>query len=244
MPQPALDNELRSDCHRVLLPVVSDLVGHTWLEQLLRRGASSILLGETRDEYVMRRMSSERRETETASQLREYVDAVSQWARNDLLVAVDQEPWGIQRLHGLVPSYLESSAIVRADVDDVRDGAQAVAEAAKKLGISMFLSPVVDVLDGPNPWLQGRTLQVKAPHEQVGSIAAAYVAGTQRGKVATVVKHFPGFPRLAHDPALEPTAMVEAGHWDERSLQPFDAVVGAGTAAVMLGPAIVADMDE
>jgi beta-N-acetylhexosaminidase len=243
-PLPVFDDALRRDCHAVLLPVVGGLEIPDWLGRLLEGGLGSVLLGETREEYVTRGMSEHRRETETADDIRGFIESVDAIALGDLLVAVDQEPWGIRRLHGLVPSYLDPDSFLSEHLPEFRQNARTVAEAAKDLGVSMFLAPVVDVLSGENVWLEGRTLHAPAPHAIVGSVAAAYVGGTQDGGVATVVKHFPGFPCVTADPAVDRTARVPAGSWDDRSLQPFIQAVRAGAAGVMLGPAVVEDVDR
>lgn len=240
-PQTLARADLQRDCHAVLLPVVADFARSSWLEHLLAGGTSSILLGESRQEYVARAMSEERRATETAADFQRFVAAVAPWSRGPLLIAVDQEPWGIQRLHDLVaPS---PDAMAQHDLGALRDAAGAVATDAKALGVSMFLAPVLDVLDGGNPWLEGRTLDGAETHEHVASVGAAVIAGTQRAGVAAAAKHFPGFPCVALDPALDAGAAVRAGQWDERALKPFAAAVLEGAAAVMLGPAIVEDLD-
>lgn len=236
------DRDLLEDCFCVLLPVIGELDTPAWLRDLLEGGTAAVLLGETRDEYVARRMSAERRRTETAAGVRSYVSTLNAQAQRGLLVAVDQEPWGIQRLHDLVPAYPPPADLLRMPLPDIRDNARGVAEIAKAFGVSMFLSPVLDVVEGDNPWLQGRTLAEAQPYATIGDVAAAYVEGTQSGGVATVAKHFPGFTTVPLDPAQEMTA-VRSGTWDERALQVFGRAVGAGTAGVMLGPAVVEDVD-
>jgi beta-N-acetylhexosaminidase len=241
--RPLFDARLLADCYSVLLPVVSDLEMQPWLERLLGAGTRSVLLGESREEYVARDMSEARKGAETGQHIRTFVDDLNRHGQGGVLVAVDQEPWGIRRLHGLVPSYPDPSDLLRLPTVHFRDVSQQVARAAKEFGISLFLAPVVDVLEVENPWLEGRTLQAPAAHATLGPIAAAFVSGTQRGGVATVVKHFPGFPCVPVDPAVDPDARVPAGRWSEQNLLPFEAAVRAGAAGVMIGPAIVEDVD-
>ncbi|WP_210925449.1 glycoside hydrolase family 3 protein [Streptomyces sp. B93] len=211
-----------------------------WLRTLLERGTVAVLPGESREEYVARGMSPQRRATETAADFGRFVSEVQGLAGAPVLVAVDQEPWGIQRLHGLVPPYPETGLLARLSDDEIRAASKAVAAAAAGVGVNMFLAPVLDVLRGPNPWLEGRTLAL-AP-EEVGRIAAAVVLGVQDGGVVAVGKHFPGFPRLDLDPALEDTVLAgeESGADD---LVPFRRAVDAGVGAIMLGPAVVEELD-
>jgi beta-N-acetylhexosaminidase len=199
-------------------------------------------MGESREEYVDREMSPYRRRSETAGHLHSYVSHLSELATQPLLVAVDQEPWGIQRLHDMVPSYHDAADYLKLPLPELRENARTVAAAAREFGVSMFLSPVLDVLDGENPWLSGRTLDARS-HDAILGPMGAFVAGTQRAGVATVAKHFPGFPRLDADPALVADAAVRLGRWTASSLLPFEAAARGGVAGIMLGPAVVEDLD-
>src|SRR5262249_26999620 len=116
------------------------------------------------------------------------------------------------------------------------------ATAAKHLGINMFLAPILDVVTGLNPWLAGRTLGRDI--EQVSRIGAAYVRGVQRAGVIAVAKHFPGYPDLAGDPALDQVSLSldESELW--RHAKPFRHAVVAGVKAMMMGPAPVAALDR
>ncbi|MFH9066882.1 glycoside hydrolase family 3 N-terminal domain-containing protein [Streptomyces coeruleorubidus] len=228
------------DAYAVLLPVVSELSVSPWLRTLLERGTVAVLPGESREEYVARRMSPGRRATETAADFTRFVTEVEDLAVAPVLVAVDQEPWGIQRLHGLVPSYPEPSLLPQLSDEEIRSSSKAVAAAAAGLGVNVFLAPVLDILTGTNPWLEGRSLALKP--EEVGRIAAAVVTGVQEGGVVAVAKHFPGFPQLDLDPALEDTVLA-AQVTDEGDLIPFRRAIEAGVGAIMLGPAVVEALD-
>jgi beta-N-acetylhexosaminidase len=157
-----------------------------------------------------------------------------------VLVAVDQEPWGIQRLHDLVPAYPHPKQLPQLSETQIHDAARAVAAAARGLGVNMFLAPVLDILICPSPWLDDRTLDL-AP-EEVGRIAAAVVSGMQDGGVIAVAKHFPGFPGLRRDPAIEATTLA-AGDTSAGDLVPFQQAIRAGVRAVMTGPAAVEALD-
>ncbi len=238
-------NDLARDAYAVLLPALDlephqDGSGHivpTWLSQLLRSGTSSVLIGETRAEYIARKMAPERVEFETAEQLKAFTDAARRETDQPLLVAVDQEPWGIQRLHNLVrhPSTRRDGR----KPGPIESAAQ-VATTAKEFGINVFLSPVLDRLTGSNPWLEGRTLDLR--QQLIGELAADFVENIQINGVAAVAKHFPGFPEVTADPAEE-LAVTPRGTWTHAAIIPFKACVDAGVYCVMTGPAPVEDID-
>jgi beta-N-acetylhexosaminidase len=225
------------DAHTVLLPVVAELTVAPWLRDLLRRGTRSVLLGETRAEYVARTMAPERRAGESAVDFTTFVADVRDGIDEPVLVAVDQEPWGIARLHDLAPAFPAADALGDMPDEEIAAAGAAVASAARRLGVNMFLSPVLDVLSGANPWLAGRTLRFG--HDEVGRIGAAFVTGVQSAGVIAVAKHFPGHPELALDPALHDTTL-SGGTPD---LDPFHQVVKAGVRAIMVGPVVVAAID-
>ena len=197
--------EHERDAHAVLLPVAGELKVDPWLHDLLRRGTRSVLIGETRAEYVARAMTPERRRAETGADITAFVDAVRDEAGAPILCAVDQEPWGIARLHGLVPAFPDRDTLHALPDDEIAEAAASVAAAARGLGVNAFLAPVLDVLSGVNPWLAGRTLPFG--YEEVGRIGAAFVTGSRSAGVLAVAKHFPGHPELALDPALHDTTL-------------------------------------
>jgi beta-N-acetylhexosaminidase len=232
--------EFERAAHAVLLPVTSRLTVEPWLAELLERGTRSVLIGESRAEYVAREMTADRRAGESAAAFRAFATEVGSGVDGPVLLAVDQEPWGIGRLHDLVPSFPDRDALPAMADEDISAAASAVAVAARDLGVNMFLSPVLDVLSGANPWLAGRTLA--ASHAEVGRIGAAFVTGVRGTGVIAVAKHFPGHPDLADDPALTDTVLTVA-HPLDAALEPFRRVVDAGVQGVMTGPVVVADVD-
>ncbi len=225
---------IEADAHAVLLPAFADLELDKHVTRFLRSGGKSILLGESREEYVSRAMSVERRALETADKFRA-VTARATELTGPVIVAVDQELAGIQRLTVLgaeLPSLDEAKAMSDRALA-LRCGA--VATVARSVGVNLFLAPIVDVVTGGNAWLSGRTLGPDAA--VVSRLGAAFVRGVQDAGVAATAKHFPGYPALDADPAIEDTAY--AGELSEASLAPFRAAIAAGVRAVMTGPAPV-----
>lgn len=232
---------IAQNARAVLLPAFDSTDLSEATRRFLDKGGVSILLGESRAEYVARRMTDERRASETAETFRKVTDAAR--ARSGVLLAcVDQEMGGICRLHDLVPQFPASADLPGTPAPEIEAIALNMARIAAGMGVNAFLSPVVDVLTGANPWLQGRTWS--ADPALVGALSAAYVRGVQRGGVAATVKHFPGFGATTGDPAIEAHVVnpldlsaIEAGY------PAFQAPIDAGAEMVMVGPAIVTALD-
>ncbi|SDR57091.1 beta-N-acetylhexosaminidase [Burkholderia orbicola] len=234
-------NDYDRDAYAVLLPAFAGLTLSDDVCRYLDRGGVSVLLGETRDEYVGRAMSVQRRTEETAAHFRDVVESTRRRAGSGVLVAVDQELGGIQRLHALVPALPSLDDALRAGTETIVERSAAVAAAARELGVNLFLSPIADVVVGANPWLDGRHLGADAA--DVLRIAHAFVQGVQSAGVAATAKHFPGHPITALDPALD-EAVVGGGLAElAPTLDVFRALIAGGVKAVMAGPALVPAID-
>jgi beta-N-acetylhexosaminidase len=119
----------------------------------------------------------------------------------------------------------------------VRVLAEQVGRRMRAAGVTMDLAPVLDLSDGPGPDAADpdgpRSFSIRE------SIATAYglafAQGLQEGGVIPVVKHFPGLGQASYNtdfgPASDPPlSVLQAG-----SLRPFEAAIGAGLPAVMVG---------
>ncbi|WP_435609762.1 glycoside hydrolase family 3 N-terminal domain-containing protein [Pseudomonas knackmussii] len=234
-------NELLRDCYAVLLPAFAGLTLDDDVVGFLERGGVSILLGESREEYVARDMSQKRRETEATSAFQAIAQQARGIAKAGILVAVDQELGGIQRLHDLVPQLPSAEQALTLSQEELSRRSRSVASQARQLGVNLFLSPIVDVISGENPWLSGRTLA--GDQSEVSRVATSFIQGIQAAGVAATAKHFPGHPITPLDPALQ-EAVVET---DLQGLQPslrvFRDVIAHGTKAVMIGPALIPAID-
>lgn len=234
-------NDLIRDAHAVLLPAFGGLELDDVVLRYLDNGGVSLLLGENREEYVARAMCDERRASESGAQFESIAQLARRRAGAGIIVAIDQELGGIQRLHRLAPSLPDFETARGTSTDEIARQSAEVAKAARALGVNLFLAPIVDVVSGINPWLERRNLGVDPA--EVSRIACAFVRGVQSVGVAATAKHFPGHPVTRLDPALD-EAIVD-GTLDE--LKPgfgvFKDVIGAGVRAVMSGPALVPAVD-
>ena len=109
--------------------------------------------------------------------------------------------------------------------------------------MNVVLSPIVDVVAGPNPWLDGRTISTDPG--AVARVATSFVRGVQAsGRVAATAKHFPGHPSVPLDPAEHETSVAETSDQaTEDNLALFRAVIDAGVDVVMTGPTLVPALD-
>jgi beta-N-acetylhexosaminidase len=236
-----MTHSIAENARAVLLPAFDGTHLSDATLRFLDQGGVSILLGESRQEYVARRMSEARRHSETPETFRA-VTAQARARSGGLLAFVDQEMGGICRLHDLVPDLPDAADLPRATADEIEDIAFRIAQMAAAMGVSGFLAPVVDVLIGQNDWLRGRTWSTDPA--LVGQLSAAYVRGVQRAGVAATVKHFPGFGATTADPAIVADAVNPLSLSEVEAAYPaFQAPIEAGAAFVMVGPAIVTALD-
>jgi len=154
---------------------------------------------------------------------------------------VDQELGGIQRLDGLVPAFPSLDEAQGLADEALAERCRITAAAARNLGVSMFLAPIADIIEGQNPWLRARTMG--GDPQSVARLVAAFVKGVQAAGVTAVTKHFPGFNDLAEDPALVDVALSSSLEHILHNALPFTAAINAGTRAIMTGPAPVAAID-
>jgi len=235
-----MNDELKLDAHAVLLPAFDGLSLDITTREMLRHGTVAILLGETREEYVARIMSPSRISGESKEDFLQLVEEAHSLS-GDLIVAVDQEFPGIQRLHNLVTSLPDIEYILKMSNKEIEALSEKLAHEVRSLKVNLFLSPIVDVVLGTNPWLYGRTLG--ADKEQVARITSSFIRGVQKGGIAATAKHFPGHHITVEDPALF-RAFVP-GTMDDISsgLEPFKRAIENNVKAIMMGPAVINAID-
>ena len=231
------------DAHAVFLPAIDGDALPDHIGEHLDLGGTSVLFGESREEYVARTMSAHRKASETTEWLSEITSEIRRRAGGKALVAVDQELGGIQRLHGLVTPLPSPADARAADSWSIKSAASRLADECSALGVNVVLSPIVDVVTGPNPWLSARTISSEV--EAVSRVSASFVYGLQSsGQMAATAKHFPGHPSVPLDPAVDIASVVDGTRGDlEPSLEAFKAVIDAGVKVVMMGPTLVPAFD-
>ncbi len=233
-------SSLERDAYAVLLPGLTVLEMDEDIQKFFSCGGATILLAEDRREYLNRRMSPHRIAHETSETFHSFLSKARRLA-GSLLVAVDQELGGTQRLHRLVPALPSAADAFAMSDEQIQQQCKPVGAGAKALGVNMFISPIVDVVTGTQPWLTGRALGPDA--RQVARIASAYIRGVQSEGVVATAKHFPGYRELWNDPAVEDARQLGSREDLEEGFEAFRKVLRTGVRAVMVGPAIVEALD-
>jgi beta-N-acetylhexosaminidase len=236
-----MSSELQRAAYAVLLPAFSGLELDDAVRRHLSRGGVSILLGETRDEYVARNMSFERRRSETQAHFSSIAAEAAAIAAAPVLVAVDQELGGIQRLHRLVPGMPCAKELTHLSSEDIEERSYEMASSARVMGVNLFLAPIVDVVTGINPWLHNRNLGTDPA--QVARIACAFIRGVQRAGVIATAKHFPGHYHTEQDPAVAEACVPGPLQALDQGLKVFRQVIATGVQAIMPGPAVFPALD-
>ena len=235
------NDTLAENAHAVLLPAFATTELSPAVSKFLSHGGCSILLGESRNEYVAREMNVQRQQQESVETFLTVVTAAKNLA-GDLIVAVDQEIAGIQRLHKLVTPFPSFHNFITNPIRSFEIACADIAIQAKQLGVNCFLAPILDNVTGSNPWLQNRTWSTNV--DIITTFTSAFIRGVQSQGVIATAKHFPGFSNIPLDPAIHADAEMIASAEDvEANLRPFIAAVHQNVEMMMTGPAPVNAID-
>jgi beta-N-acetylhexosaminidase len=237
-----MSNELNRAAYSVLLPAFADLSLDDNVRRYLRRGGVSLLLGESRDEYLARDMGATRKQNESSDHFSRLIEDATRCAEAPVLIAVDQELGGIQRLHKLVPDMPTRDQLKVLSADAIEQRCFDMAKAARAFGITLFLAPIVDVVTGTNPWLHNRHLGSDA--REVSRVTCAFIRGVQRAGVIATAKHFPGHYLTEQDPAITEATVPGPFELLSDNLEVFKDVIATGVKAVMPGPAVFPSIDQ
>lgn len=236
-----MSSELHRAAYSVLLPAFGDLNLDETVRRYLSRGGVSLLLGETREEYVGRDMSPARKSAESQADFVNIARQAASLAGAPVLIAVDQELGGIERLHQLVPATASREALKDLDSQEIEQRCFEMATVARRLGVNLFLAPIVDVVTGANPWLHNRHLG--ADPVEVSRVSCAFIRGVQRAGVIATAKHFPGHYVTQTDPAIAEATVPGPLELLRDNLEVFKEVIATGVKAVMPGPAVFPAID-
>lgn len=178
----------------------------------------------------------------TAAQVRSLTGAAACATSGPLLVAVDQELGPVARLQGLVTPLPTTDEARQMTPLELEITAQLLGDEMLALGINVDLAPVLDVVAGANPVLEGRHLGDDPA--LVAELGAAFLRGLQQAGVVAVPKHFPGHGRATADPHYQAVRIAAPlSDLEAVDFPPFAAAFAAGARAVMLGHPIYEALD-
>lgn len=163
--------------------------------------------------------------------------------RVPMFVMVDQEGGLVDRmanLDGPAPSATQLGAT--GDANAARQQGAYDAAHMAQAGVNVNLAPVVDVpsVPGGEGALYDRTFSTSP--QVVTTMAGAYLSGLQSsGKVAGVLKHFPGLGTAATDPhkAL-PTVTQTQAQFEATDWAPYKALLASGQVHMIMTSHILA----
>jgi beta-N-acetylhexosaminidase len=215
-----MDPGLRRLALRTLLAAFAGPIPPDWALQLVTEGlAGHTLFGfNIADPVQLVRLTGELRA-----------------ARADVLVAIDEEGGDVTRLGHLTGSPYPGNGALGAvdDPDLTRQVYAAIGADLVATGVNLNLAPTVDVNTADDNPIIGTRAFGNDPL-LVARHATAAVAGLQGLGVAACAKHFPGHGATITDSHLElPTVDAGLDLLRRRELPPFEAVVRAGSQAVM-----------
>ncbi len=170
-------------------------------------------------------------------QMRDLVRGLAELSSEELTVATDEEGGDVTRIEYLEGSSFSGNRTLgqRNDLQQTASEAKQIARLCSSIGVNMNLAPVADVNTNPkNPVIGNRSFGDN--QQLVSQHVSTWVQSHQASGVACTAKHFPGHGDTVSDSHLGPA--IVSGGWDEiraNHLQPFQAAVDAGVAAIMTG---------
>ena len=176
-------------------------------------------------------------------------DAIHRLRDPHLLVAVDQEGGRVQRFRDGF-TRLPPPGCLGKILDQDRKRALHLAEVTgwlmaaemRAVGIDISFAPVLDLDYGVSTIIGNRALHPRP--EGVAALAQAYQRGMHEAGMAATGKHFPGHGAVVADSHLElpidERPYEDIAQWD---LVPFERMIHAGLAAVMMAHVIYSSVD-
>jgi len=190
-----------------------------------------------------------KRNVSDPAQVAELCDAVQAYAVENgqprLVVAVDQEGGPVARLGAPFTVFPGNRAIGKARSEKAAtEFGTITAQELKRVGITMDLAPVLDVVpEGlPSPVMADRVFG-REP-ELVADLGRAVIEALQKNGVAATAKHFPGIGRTTVDPHTDlPFLDTERHVLDSTDLVPFRTAIQSGVETVMLSHVVYQALD-
>ncbi|MBO0873811.1 MAG: glycoside hydrolase family 3 protein [Pseudonocardia sp.] len=166
-------------------------------------------------------------------------------SRLPVAVAVDDEGGRVQRiddLDGSIPSARTMAATMSPD--QVRALAAKRGRELRARGITVDMAPVVDVVADQSLGGVIGDRSFGTDPKRVAAYAGAFAAGLRDAGVLPVFKHFPGHGRGSGDSHAGQVTTPPLTALRGVDLVPYRELLGAGTAAVMVGHLVVPGLTD
>ncbi len=173
-------------------------------------------------------------------QLATFDDGLLKLPTTTPLISIDQEGGYVARLRpdkGF-PDTVTAQYLGTQDLSVTRQYADSIAMTLKAAGINLNLAPVVDTNVNPDsPAIGYYERSFSADPEVVAQHAIEFIKAHHDHGVLTTLKHFPGHGSATTDSHLGFTDVTNT--WSEKELIPFQRVIEAGVADVIMTAHIV-----
>ena len=180
------------------------------------------------------------------SQTKTMLANVQTYAKIPLILTCDEEGGRVNRLmHTIGTTYIGPMLDYKEQgAETAAENARTIALDLKSCGFNMDLAPVADVWSNPANTVIGDRAY-SGDFEQAAELVAAAVEGFHAGGAACTLKHFPGHGDTSADSHYGSVYVYKTlDELREAELLPFQAGIGAGADAVMMGHLIIADVDD
>lgn len=155
--------------------------------------------------------------------------------------------WGLSQRHKNVvvfPRAMTLGALSAEDDNLIYQAGLEIGKQCKALGIAINFAPVCDVNNNPdNPIINIRSFGENP--ELVARKATLFMQGMQDAHILAVAKHFPGHGDTDKDSHNElPTISHSRQHLESIELPPYEKIIKAGVAGIMLAHLSVPELAE
>jgi beta-N-acetylhexosaminidase len=179
-------------------------------------------------------------------QLHDYIATIQAHASIPLMVTMDEEGGGVDRLGytGFDPPQPAALDVAQSGNPNVaRQEGATLAHEMRAMGINVDLAPVVDVLTTSSPAELYTRLYGTTP-SVVEKYAGAFLQGLQQNGIPGTLKHWPGIGSTTQDPHLTlPTITHSKAELQSTDFATFKALLADDPAMIMVTHVIVPAYD-
>ncbi len=167
-------------------------------------------------------LKTNERNIRSPEQLAQLTGTLQSYAKNRLLISIDQEGGLVNRLkpaYGFPPTLSQQQLGQCDDPGFTYSQALQLASALKAAGINLNLAPVVDLAVNPQNFIVKKERTFSADPAQTIRHAEQFVRAHHDQDVMCTLKHFPGHGSSMTDSHKDMTDVTET--WREAELEPY-----------------------